>query len=82
MILEHELDAELKTKPVLKIGDEEHRRRGIHAQSGKFRLGIDALGRELQALGKIRHSPITDLGLGRIRFHGGARVDRLAWRVS
>jgi len=74
LMLEQHLDTEVNPQPVLKVGNEKHGRRGIHAQPGKFRLRVDAFGREIEAFGEIRHAPINDLGFGRLRFQAGARA--------
>jgi len=68
-MLEYQLDAEFEPEPVFKLGDEEYRGCGIHPQTGKLCLRIDALGCEPQAPGEIGYTPIADLGLARARFH-------------
>jgi hypothetical protein len=84
LVLEYKLGAEIEAEPVFEISDQKHRCCGIQTQTSKFRLRVDALRRQLQSPGKIRDTPIADLGFGRICFHGGnplpaeSRVDEIA----
>src|SRR5262249_46458891 len=82
LILEQHLDAEVEPEPVLEVGNEKHGRRGIHAQSGKFRLRVDTLGLEIQAFGELGQEPSNDLGLSRLRFQAGARAMDAAGAVN